>query len=150
MTGRIPAIGYAAAPSCANLAIKRGRCYKKKDCWGQPMPVRALLKVVRPSCLQGLDAEGMCILHFTLFIEQECAEMRRETALGHNAHERLSEFMEKIQDRGDTLVQVATSGFGMSDEIKARILSTLLTLMNCRENMDRAAMRQSSLRRFAG
>jgi len=48
------------------------------------------------------------------------------------------------------LVNVATSGFPMSDELKARILSTLLTLMNCRENMDRAAMRQSALRRFAG
>jgi hypothetical protein len=38
----------------------------------------------------------------------------------------------------------------MTDEIKARVLSTLLTLMNCRENIDRAAMRQSALRRFAG
>src|ERR1700691_1003028 len=81
-----------------------------------------------------LDAQGMCILHFTLFIEQECSEMRRETALGHTAHERLTACFSKIQDRGDMLVQVATSGFGMSDEIKARILSTLLTLMNCREN----------------
>jgi len=98
----------------------------------------------------GLDREHMCILHFTLFIEQECADMRRETALGHTVHERQNEFFKKIQDRGDALVQVATSGFGMSDEIKARILSTLLTLMNCRENMDRAAMRQSALRRFAG
>jgi hypothetical protein len=111
-----------------------------------PCSAKGCRAVVPP----GLDAESMCILHFTLFIEQECADMRRETALGHTAHERLSEFFKKIQDRGDALVQVATSGFGMSDEIKARILSTLLTLMNCRENMDRAAMRQSSLRRFAG
>jgi len=92
----------------------------------------------------------MCILHFTLFVEQECNEMRRETALGKASHERQVEFMQKIAGRGETLVTVATSGFPMSDEIKARILSTLLTLMNCRENMDRAAMRQSTLRRFAG
>jgi hypothetical protein len=92
----------------------------------------------------------MCILHFTLFVEQECAEMRRETALGNASHDRHVEFMRKIAGRGEKLVSVATSGFPMSDEIKARILSTLLTLMNCRENMDRAAMRQSSLRRFAG
>jgi hypothetical protein len=98
----------------------------------------------------GLAAEKKCILHFTLFIEQECAEMRRETALGNAPHERHKVFMETIASRGGTLVQVATSGFPMTDEIKARILSTLLTLMNCRENMDRAAMRQSSLRRFAG
>jgi hypothetical protein len=92
----------------------------------------------------------MCILHFTLFIEQECAEMRRETALGTANHDRQVEFMEKIADRGEMLVRTATSGFPTSDELKARILSTLLTLMNTRENMDRAAMRQSALRRFAG
>jgi hypothetical protein len=98
----------------------------------------------------GLAEDRLCVLHYTLFIEQECAEMRRESALGKNSHERQNEFMEKIADRGDTLVHVATSGFPMSDEIKARVLSTLLTLMNTRENLDRAAMRQSALRRFVG
>jgi hypothetical protein len=98
----------------------------------------------------GLAAEHQCILHFTLFIEQECAEVRRETALGKSSHEQQMEFMDKIASRGSKLVHVATTGFPMSDEIKARILSTLLTLMNTRENMDRAAMRQSALRRFAG
>jgi hypothetical protein len=98
----------------------------------------------------GLASVRMCVLHFTLFIEQECAEMRRETALGQAGHDRQVDFMETIASRGETLVHVAMSGFPMSDELKARILSTLLTLMNCRENMDRAAMRQSALRRFAG
>ena len=98
----------------------------------------------------GLAPVHMCILHFTLFIEQECAEMRRETALGPAHHERQVEMMERIAGRGEMLVRTATSGFSMSDELKARILSTLLTLMNTRENMDRAAMRQSALRRFAG
>ena len=46
----------------------------------------------------GLAAERMCILHFTLFIEQECADMRRESALGKNSHERHNEFMQKIAD----------------------------------------------------
>ncbi len=76
--------------------------------------------------------------------------MRRETSLGKADHERQREFMQKIALRGESLVHTATSGFPMTDEIKARVLSTLLTLMNCRENMDRAAMRQSALRRFAG
>ena len=98
----------------------------------------------------GLAGDHMCVLHYTLFIEQECAEMRRESALGKKSHERQNEFMHKIADRGETLVHVATSGFPMSDEIKARVLSTLLTLMNTRENLDRSAMRQSALRRFVG
>jgi hypothetical protein len=98
----------------------------------------------------GLAEEHMCVLHFTLFVEQECAEMRRQTALNSTIHERQMDFMEKIANRGELLVRVGTSGYPMSDELKARILSTLLTLMNTRENMDRAAMRQAALRRFAG
>src|SRR5271168_638086 len=77
-------------------------------------------------------------MHFTLFIENECAEMRRETALGNTNHERQMEFITKISGRGEALVHVATSGFPMSDELKARVLSTLLTLMNTRENRERA------------
>lgn len=76
--------------------------------------------------------------------------MRRESNLGNMSHDRQVDFMDRIATRGENLVRVATSGFSMTDEIKARILSTLLTLMNCRENMDRAAMRQSALRRFVG
>ncbi len=114
------------------------------------MPDSCASKGCKATLPAGLATVRMCILHFTLFIEQECAEMRRETALGKANHERQVEFMEKISGRGEMLVQVAMSGFSMSDELKARILSTLLTLMNCRENMDRTAMRQSALRRFAG
>ncbi|MGA9882198.1 MAG: hypothetical protein ACRD5K_04665 [Candidatus Acidiferrales bacterium] len=98
----------------------------------------------------GMATEQLCVLHFTLFIEQECAEIRRAMALGTAPHEQQVEFIGKICGRGEAMVHVATSGFPMSDELKARILSTLLTLMNCRENIDRAAMRHQALRRFAG
>ena len=40
------------------------------------------------------------------------------------------------------LARAATSGLHLLDEMKARILSTFLTLMNLRENLDRAALRQ--------
>lgn len=98
----------------------------------------------------GMATEHLCVLHFTLFIEQECLEIRRAMAVGSATHEQQVEFMEKIAARGEAMVRVATSGFQMSDELKARILSTLLTLMNCRENIDRAAMRHAAMRRFAG
>ena len=114
------------------------------------MPDNCLSKGCKTAIPAGLAAEKMCILHFTLFIEQECAEIRRETSLGKADHETQLGFMRKIAERGGALVGTATSGYPMTDEIKARILSTLLTLMNCRENIDRAAMRQSSLRRFVG
>jgi hypothetical protein len=102
------------------------------------------------SAPSGMSTESLCVLHFTLFIEQECAEIRRAMALGTATHEQQVEFIHKISGRGEAMVRVATSGFPMSDELKARILSTLLTLMNCRENIDRAAMRHAALRRFAG
>ena len=70
--------------------------------------------------------------------------------MGNAGHEVHVDCFKKIAGRGDVIVKVAMSGFAMSDEIKARILSTLLTLMNCRESIDRAAMRQSALKRFAG
>lgn len=113
------------------------------------MPETCNAKGCRIPVPNGLLGEHMCVLHFTLFIEQECAEMRRETALGIATHERQVEFMDKIAARGELLVNVGTSGYSMSDELKARILSTILTLMNTRENMDRAAMRQAALRKFA-
>jgi hypothetical protein len=117
---------------------------------GVQVPENCSAKGCKAVVPAGLSAERQCILHFTLFIEQECAEMRRESALGKNTHERQNEFMQKIVNRGEAIIRVATSGFPMSDELKARILSTLLTLMNTRENLDRSAMRQSALRRFAG
>jgi hypothetical protein len=97
----------------------------------------------------GLANTHLCLLHYTLHIEEECAAIRREVALAKTAHERQVEFFEQIANRGDILVTVAMSGWTMSDEMKARVLSTLLTLMNTRENIDRSAMRQSAMKRFA-
>jgi hypothetical protein len=88
-----------------------------------------------------LDEQQLCILHFTLLLEQGCSEMRRETALGNAANERQREIIRYITENGERLARVATSGLHLTDDIKARILSTFLTLMNLRENLDRAAMR---------
>jgi hypothetical protein len=81
-------------------------------------------------------------MHFTLEIEQSCAEMRRETVLGHAPHERQVEIIRYIAQHGEMLARAATSGMHLSDELKARILNTFLTLMNLRENLDRSALRQ--------
>jgi hypothetical protein len=97
----------------------------------------------------GLVEVKLCLLHYTLSIDEECAAIRRETALGRTVHERQVELFKQIADRGERLVKVAMSGFPMTDEMKARVLSTLLTLMNTRENMDRSAMRQAAMKRFA-
>jgi len=91
-----------------------------------------------------LAERRLCILHFTLSLEASCAEMRRETALGNTAHERHREIMSFITENGEKLARVATSGLHLTDDLKARVLSTFLTLMNLRENLDRASMRTPS------
>src|SRR5579863_5181081 len=83
----------------------------------------------------------LCILHFTLSLEASCAEMRRETALGNTPQDRQREIMKFITGNGESLARVATSGLHLTDDLKARVLSTFLTLMNLRENLDRASMR---------
>ncbi len=88
-----------------------------------------------------LEDQQLCILHFTLLLEQGCSERRRETALGNTAQERQKEIIEYIAENGERLARVATSGIHLTDDLKARVLSTFLTLMNLRENLDRAVMR---------
>ncbi len=90
-----------------------------------------------------LAEQQLCVLHFTLSLEAGCSEMRRETAMGNTAHERQREIMRFITENGEKLARVATSGLHLTDDLKARILSTFLTLMNLRENLDRASMRSS-------
>jgi len=93
-----------------------------------------------------LESEKLCVMHFTLRIEKECAEMRRETALGNAPHARQVEIIRWVAEHGEILARVATCGMQMENDMKARILSTFLTLMNLRENLDRAALRAPTTR----
>ena len=88
-----------------------------------------------------LEPEKFCVLHFTREIERACAEMRRETVLGMAARARQLEIIQYISGRGELLARVTTSGLHLTDELKGRALSTFLTLINLRENLDRAALR---------
>src|SRR5690242_16443984 len=88
-----------------------------------------------------LADQKLCVLHFTLSLEASCSEMRRETALGNAPQDRQREIMKFITEHGERLARVATSGLHLTDDLKARVLSTFLTLMNLRENLDRASMR---------
>src|ERR1700682_1142423 len=90
-----------------------------------------------------LGDQKLCILHCTLSLEASCAEMRRETALGNAPQDRQRDILKFITENGERLARVATSGLHLTDDLKARILSTFLTLMNLRENLDRSNMRSS-------
>jgi hypothetical protein len=106
------------------------------------MPIACSQNGCKGQVPQPLEPAGMCVLHFTLYIERACAEMRRETVYGRTPHARQVEIIRYIAEQGELLARAATCGLHLADEMKARILNTFLTLMNLRENLDRAALRQ--------
>jgi len=109
----------------------------------QVMPTACQITGCKSTAPAALAEQQLCVLHYTLSIEGSCAEMRRETAMGNAPHERLKEIMTFLTENGERLARVATCGMPLTDDLKARILSTFLTLMNLRENLDRASMRSS-------
>jgi len=133
--------GFAAVARAA-LDFIRPECYQSDRAPSRvKMPISCQISGCKTDTPAALAEQALCILHFTLSLEANCAEMRRETALGNAPHERLKEIMRFITENGERLARVATSGLHLSDDLKARVLSTFLTLMNLRENLDRASMR---------
>jgi len=95
----------------------------------------------KTTVLPELESEQLCLPHFLTLVDQTCADLRRETIMGTTKPKRREEIARLIATRGELLAKASTSGVRMPDELKARILNTFLTLMNLRENMDRAAAR---------
>lgn len=89
-----------------------------------------------------LEPQQLCVLHFALRIEEACAEMRRETAAGKASEERRAEIARYVAEHGEKLFRAVTSGPVVPDEIKRRILNTFLSLINLRDNLERAASRK--------
>ena len=85
-----------------------------------------------------LETEGVCVPHFLASAETACAEMRRETAAGDSNPSRRAEFESYVAASAMKLALVGTGTARLSDEIKKRVLTTFLTLMILRENLDRA------------
>jgi len=66
-----------------------------------------------------LGGEELCLMHFTLRLEQLSSELRRETVSGQSSHDRQVEIMRFIANQGELLARVSTSGLHMADELKA-------------------------------
>jgi hypothetical protein len=95
---------------------------------------------------QELQTELLCVQHFLLGIEHDCAELRRETAQGKTSLTRQSEIATYVKTTAMKLTQVATGRMRLTDDYKKRILTTFLTLMNLQESLDRAANRTNTFR----
>jgi hypothetical protein len=87
------------------------------------------------------ELETLCISHFLLAAESVCAAMRRETVTGGTEAPRRAEIQEYVAASAMKLARVGTGTLRLSDETKKRILTTFLTLMILRENLDRDADR---------
>jgi hypothetical protein len=121
-------------------------------------PIDQRFEVMEPSpqisCLPGchallppeLETERLCVLHFILSIENTCSEMRHETAMDGASTSRRLEIVDYIKTTAVKLAFVATGSVRLTDDMKKRILTTFLTLMNLQESIDRCASRLVRLR----
>jgi hypothetical protein len=94
-----------------------------------------------PRCKLPVPAElhsvGLCVYHFTWSVEEACAEIHRQVALRKATVERRVEMATYISECTLLLARV-TSNLCLSDDLKRRILCTFLSLMNLKENLERA------------
>lgn len=88
-----------------------------------------------------LERNALCVHHFLAWLDGKCAEMRRETAPFGATPARHDEIAAFIREQGERLSHVATGGSRLSDETKARVLNAFLSLINLRENLERAMER---------
>lgn len=103
------------------------------------------------SCLPGcctlvpteLEAERLCVLHFLLSVDRACSGMRRETVIGGCGSGRRSEIGAYVRGTAERLSRVALISPPLTDEMKKRVLTTFLTLMNLQESLDRSTTRNA-------
>ena len=104
---------------------------------GKPSNLRVCIPRCKLPVPTELDSVGLCVHHFTWSVEEACAEMHRQLALRKATVERRSEMATYVSECALLLARV-TSNLCLSDDLKRRILCTFLSLMNLRENLERA------------
>ena len=83
-----------------------------------------------------LKAVGRCVAHFIASVEEACAHIHREMVLRGADVERQAAVASYMSESAQLLAQVS-SNLRLSDDLKPRILSSFLCLMNLRERLDR-------------
>jgi hypothetical protein len=79
--------------------------------------------------------------HFLLSADKACTEIRHETAADGSSAVRRAEIESYLAASAVKLAHLGTGSVRLSDEVKKRVLTTFLTLMILRENLDRTANR---------
>jgi len=96
-----------------------------------------------------LESVGRCVRHFLNSVEQTCAEMHREIVLHGVDVERQAAVGKYVCECTHLLARVICS-LRLTDELKRRILTSFLSLMNLRETLDRVCTVQSVAQRSSG
>ena len=86
-----------------------------------------------------LGSDLLCVAHFLLDAESVCTGYRRETIPGGADAPRRIEIQNYVAASAMKLARLGTGSARLSDEMKKRILTTFLTLMILRENVDRTS-----------
>jgi hypothetical protein len=86
---------------------------------------------------QELMTEALCVSHFLLAAESDCAAIRREKLPDEPDAARRIEIDDYVAASAMKLARLGTGSQRLSDETKKRILTTFHTLMILRENLDR-------------
>ena len=84
-----------------------------------------------------LKTEALCVSHFLLAAESDCAAIRREKLPDEPNAARRIEIDDYVAASAMKLARLGTGSQRLSDETKKRILTTFHTLMILRENLDR-------------
>ena len=84
-----------------------------------------------------LETDARCVSHFLQAAENACTAIRRETIPGGPDDSRRIEIAQYVSSSAMKLARLGTGTVRLSDETKKRILTTFLTLMILRENLDR-------------
>ncbi len=104
------------------------------------------LRGCKASVPRELEAEQICVQHFILSIETTCTGMRREAAMEGANTARRREIESYVKSTALKLSDVATGSARLPDELKKRVLTTMLTLMNLQESVDRSTSRFVQIR----
>ena len=98
-------------------------------------------QICRCRCDAPVPAElkpvGFCVSHFTLSVERTCDEMHRQIALRQANAARRAEVATYMGECALLLAPVV-SILRLSDELRRWMLFTFFSLMNLRENLERA------------
>ncbi|HLJ24825.1 MAG TPA: hypothetical protein VKT71_12005 [Candidatus Acidoferrales bacterium] len=103
--------------------------------------------ISRKCCMPGcgtsvpeeLETDTLCVSHFLSTAENACAAIRREAIPGGPDVPRRLEIENFVAASAIKLARIGTGSARLTDETKKRVLTTFLTLMILRENLERTS-----------